>query len=854
MKKQISVALSFVLTIVLFSSVLCVATSANDSDFYILDISESDNGTNYALTLSGKISADTYTLRYEDAEGVLSDFDNICKFVVSEDTDEISYSGLILQNCAPENAEYIGVYNGCGERVAFSDVSHLSADTNSEKLYSFAAISDTHIGAKTADSDLQNALTYFENDNDIKFTTICGDLSLAGTENNLNLYKSIVDTYTTKPVYAISGNHETNATFAPLAMDSLQTYTEQDLYYSFTYNDDVYIMMGMYSLKNDAEFAEGELQWLYETLEANRNKRCFLFMHLFPREGSGDAVDLDLEGDMLNNTQGQVFYSLLSHYSNVIYMHGHSHQKFEIQEANAMNTYDNIFGCHSVHIPSLAYPKHISDSKLVSDYDASEGYIIDVYENSIILRGRDFVSGKFLPIAHYSLDTTTKIVEENTYYDITGTISNGNSNVLKAGQSWYDSNFDKSLITKISFINNYPSADYDECWDATMSNSGQVMVYRKGTELFVVGNNGIVANRDSSYLFTDFKNLSQIDGLELVEMKNVKNIDGFFKNCCGLSTVDLTVFDSIAFEKLNEVFKGCSSIKSIDLSGWNLSKVKRYNNTFEGCVLLQNLILGENLSSEHTSIYCVATFKNCASLTDFDFSCFGSKNVYLGSTFYGCTSIKKIDLKNVTPTEFSYTFMGCSNLESIAFQKKVTSIGISAFEKCNKLKYVFYLGSEDDWNKIVFGNNNEMLLNASIHFNAVDHISSDWIIDFEPNCRVDGSMHTECTICGEIIETETLKNDNHIPTNCSVIEKSELGQSGKMIYICSICTEPKEVEYLLGDIDGDNTYTENDYALIIKTSACSFILNEKQIVSADINGDGAVDTFDAIELDLYMNQ
>jgi hypothetical protein len=56
-------------------------------------------------------------------------------------------------------------------------------------------------------------------------------------------------------------------------------------------------------------------------------------------------------------------------------------------------------------------------------YEESEGYVVDVYENGIVLRGYDFVNAKFIPYAHYYIDTTLKTVAADTYVDPTGTIN-----------------------------------------------------------------------------------------------------------------------------------------------------------------------------------------------------------------------------------------------------------------------------------------------------------------------------------------------------------------------------------------------------------------------------------------------
>jgi hypothetical protein len=170
-------------------------------------------------------------------------------------------------------------------------------------------------------------------------------------------------------------------------------------------------------------FSQASLQWLYETLEANRNKRCFVFQHVLRFDGSGKPYSKNPTGNLLNNTQGSVFCSLMEHYTNVVWFHGHSHTKFDCQVDCDYANYDRMFGCHSVHIPSLAVPRDYEKDAYVSKYSESEGYVVDAYENGIHLRGRDFAKGASLPIASYWVDTTLQTVEAGTFTDSTGTIT-----------------------------------------------------------------------------------------------------------------------------------------------------------------------------------------------------------------------------------------------------------------------------------------------------------------------------------------------------------------------------------------------------------------------------------------------
>ena len=331
------------------------------------------------------------------------------------------YKDFIPENIAPKDARRIGIYDAKGNRVGFIPLGSLTFPDVGAKQYSFGALSDVHIVYDTAAEDFKRALTFLNDDVDVACTCICGDLTDAGTESELTQYKAIVDAYSPDtPVYAIAGNQERYST---LSYAFLQNFTGYPLYYSFTHGDDVFIMCGCYKWSStDGVFTKEYLQWVYETLEANRNKRCFIFEHVFPWGDCGNPGGL-YSFDMFSGTQGSVFQSLLEHYKNTVFFHGHSHTKFELQEVDDKANYSNALGYRSVHIPSLAVPRDLGAGALTNIYADSEGYVVDVYKNGIHLRGRDFVAGEFLPIASYWLDTTLQTVEAGTYTDSTGTIT-----------------------------------------------------------------------------------------------------------------------------------------------------------------------------------------------------------------------------------------------------------------------------------------------------------------------------------------------------------------------------------------------------------------------------------------------
>ena len=342
------------------------------------------------------------------------------------------YKHFIPENIAPSGATKIGVYDGNGNKVCNIPLGRLKPPTQS-KLYSFMAISDVHVQYDTATEDLQRALIYAENNCD--FTCICGDLTQSGTDAHLTQYKNIVSTYT-KPIYATGGNHESIP--ADMTYDRLVQFTGQPMYYSFTKGNDVFIMLSHYGAYHDgnggwlsSEFVSiEELQWLYETLEANRNKRCFIFNHVLPYEdGVGDANRYYGGGQWRTQDGGvgQAFINLLKHYKNTVLFHGHSHLRFKLQEVDKKANYSSKVGYRSVHIPSLAVPRDRINDSTQYIYAESEGYIVDVYDDYFILNGRDFVDndadGHILPIATYKIDTILQTIPAGTFIDDTGIIT-----------------------------------------------------------------------------------------------------------------------------------------------------------------------------------------------------------------------------------------------------------------------------------------------------------------------------------------------------------------------------------------------------------------------------------------------
>lgn len=200
--------------------------------------------------------------------------------------------------------------------------------------------------------------------------------------------------------------------------------------------NDLFIMIGQ-SISAKPMSAD-DLTWLENFLDANKNRRCFVFIHSFIDDdwnSTSGRTEEDQDGYVLSdsgnpcgargnsivgwwedNDQASLnrFLSALRNAPNIVLFHGHSHMKFESQEFDACANYTDKNGFKSVHVPSLGSPRTLLDcdgnwttNKGSDGYTEpdSQCYIVDVYEDCIVLKGMDMVNKKRLPIGTYKIDT-----------------------------------------------------------------------------------------------------------------------------------------------------------------------------------------------------------------------------------------------------------------------------------------------------------------------------------------------------------------------------------------------------------------------------------------------------------------
>lgn len=152
----------------------------------------------------------------------------------------------------------------------------------------------------------------------------------------------------------------------------------------------------------------------------------------------------------------------------------------------------------------------------------------------------------------------------------------------------------------------------------------------------------------------------------------------------------VTMLENVTLYNVTELgrnaFAGCTSLTDVtfgasDEEAANLKVIGEA--AFSGCTSLYGLDLTKFKAEDGFTVYHEA-FSGCTKLGLGFASIKLPAGVYMDKAFYGCTSLKNIDLGAVSSIGDN-CFSECSALESVTFPSDITKIGKHAFSCCEKL-------------------------------------------------------------------------------------------------------------------------------------------------------------------------
>ena len=258
-----------------------------------------------------------------------------------------------------------------------------------------------------------------------------------------------------------------------------------------------------------------------------------------------------------------------------------------------------------------------------------------------------------------------------------------------------------AAATKIAFVDDIAPAAYSfdngKLLDVSEAqDKGVVSWYDETNTTYYVSTqrDGLetLANADSSYMFSQKSNLTDID-FTYLDTKLSTNMNCMFYQSKGLSTLNLLNFDTSNVINMEQTFRECKSLTNLDLSNWNTSNVKSFSTIFYDCTSLKNINLGSNFTTKSAE-NLGWMFMNCSSIETLDLSNFETFNSKMfKSMFNGCKNLKAIDLgenfKTDNAEDMSYMFNNCSSLQSLDVSNfntsKVENLS-HIFQRCSVIK------------------------------------------------------------------------------------------------------------------------------------------------------------------------
>ncbi len=162
--------------------------------------------------------------------------------------------------------------------------------------------------------------------------------------------------------------------------------------YSHEVNGYTFIVLGTDKMVfEEAYISPTQLTWLDESLKAAAvdGKPVFVVLHQILKDTHGLPLTW---GNGTNTKAGTVgkqsddIQAILGKYDNVILITGHMHTGF------GQYTYQKVDNIHAVNLPSTCI-----ENKDGAYNGPGIGYMVEVYEDTVKFRARDFDDGKYIP-------------------------------------------------------------------------------------------------------------------------------------------------------------------------------------------------------------------------------------------------------------------------------------------------------------------------------------------------------------------------------------------------------------------------------------------------------------------------
>ncbi len=308
----------------------------------------------------------------------------------------------------PEEADGIevAVAKGASNSV-FVPVSESLKVPESKLLYKFNVLTDLHITPSRPQHTSHLSLAFADiisfGDSVAIFT--CGDNTDRGTREEYALLLETVNKAGSKlpDIYYALGNHDivynNNAGYSAQINLFKNNFDLNAPYYSVELMGNRFIVLGSDTLSATGTVGKEQLEWLKSELMKTNGAPVFIFLHqplIETVSGSLYSLDNEIQDWYGIYDSAEEIREILKNYPNAFLFTGHTHWSLESYQPVLLGRGEDA---NFVNCASVGY--------LWNDLDTatggSEGFYVEVYEDYILLRGREFIKGNWCAAAQFKI-------------------------------------------------------------------------------------------------------------------------------------------------------------------------------------------------------------------------------------------------------------------------------------------------------------------------------------------------------------------------------------------------------------------------------------------------------------------
>jgi len=282
-----------------------------------------------------------------------------------------------------------------------------------ELLLSFQLITDTHIREDNKhihNIHFRNALLdIIESCPLSKGIMHAGDVTDHGYPAEFKQLEQILNSYVDKlpPIFMATGNHDVGlGEWEDRISRFLSNTAMKGPYHDHWIEGHHFIFLGTEeNLPLHCALSEEQLAWLDERLSEQASDQAqhitrpaFVFLHQPIMNTTAGSF---LEQDWYGVREDEALRTVLAKHPHAIMFTGHTHWELE-----AANTYfPGTSTLHETRLPVMLNAASVAYLWTDEDEhkDGSQGYFIEVYQDRVLLRGRDFITRSFIEAAQYEV-------------------------------------------------------------------------------------------------------------------------------------------------------------------------------------------------------------------------------------------------------------------------------------------------------------------------------------------------------------------------------------------------------------------------------------------------------------------